>query len=116
MYAPDTESVCPVLVITGLGVGVTSITVDEVVLPALLYAVNVTVWLPAVGKQILVVLLVALAMLAPAATHFTLSIVPVLVLVKVMQLSWQADVAVDVKDATGAVTVPTVLSERLSIA
>ena len=44
-------------------------------------------------------------MVAPGAVQRILSIVPVLVLVKVMQLSWQAVVAVPVNEATG-VAVP----------
>ena len=84
--------------------------------PLLLYAVKVTEYAPEAGKQILVdVVLVGLAIVAPAglASQRTLSTVPMLVLVNVMQLSWQAVDDADVKEATGVLTTLDAVESRI---
>ena len=76
--------------------------------------------MPAKGKQIFEdVVLVGVPIVAPAGltVHLTLSTMPVVVLVNKMQLSWQDEVAVLVKDATGGGGgAAAVLNETLSIA
>jgi len=74
------------------------------------------VYVPAVGKQTDTGFTLGVVIVMPGIDHLMLSMVPVLVLVNVRQLSWQTLVADTVNDATGAAGPGGTLSDTLSIA